>query len=497
MDNKKKELVLGSFAVDKEVDEATWLRLLSLIKILNKETLSDAEAEDYSRNKAEYEKLLDMLNDNKLNAETISQRFMSLDRMKFNKKEVVNEVKYGDGSYGITDPLLKGGSTSNNVLAFKAALKGTSLKVVSLFHSGFSIRISPATFKDIIVFEELLHSEEVALAKDTATIVNSSRRAYLIDNVITFIRDRIVSHPINLPANADIMDYISILDLDIILAAILSASSGKRVNITCRCVNAYTNDEAGNPLCNSEYTLPFNLDKLLFIEKDYLPSEYIKLLAYKDPNTVNVEELDEYRRKLYERVEGEKVDIENGISGTINKGSFILTNSDGVDIKFTLKVPSIKEYLTTSLEYIEDIKSKVSQSQNPDNTYKENSVILKIVSISKVLDIGNAIESISFTDGSGFEHNLNNTTALREYFSGVMELQDEDYIYNKVLEFLESYCVAKICYPKTYCSSCESNGKIPDGAKDGELNVSNMEPVNVLGFFCRAVAIMSSELIKK
>lgn len=466
---KDKNKLLGAIPNNSVEDGLEYKRYITLIKLASDRDLTEEELLDLNNNKTKYSELAEKLKTYKDYGSILKKRNSSIEMMKFNKdnKPVVNTYPYGNGTIGINSIGLKKSNATDNIMAFKAALRGTSIKAVNLLHSGFTIFITPPSLQDMIILEQELHREEITVAKDTATLVNSTKRAYLVDNIATFIHGLIAKHTLALPNNEEIMNYISVLDYDIILAAILSGSSGSSIRLSYKCANNYNYGEDGSPVCDKEYDVEVNLDKMLFIEENYLPQDSIKLLGYKDVNVVSVPEVEEYKRRLNERVK--------------SKDSYTVGN-----MTFKFKVPSISEFTISSLEYIASIKEKVTRSIVSDNDYKDNVLIRKLLNLSKLADVASAIESMAIMTDDGV-YELTKQDLIRQQLDdmGNDELIEE--VYQRVLDYLESYTVAKIAYPVSYCSTCRANGK----DKPVGTDLHNLTPINMLGFFYQAIGTMS------
>lgn len=442
-------------------------------KFLSDIDLNAEETKEIEQNQEQYKAFIDMLSSKKLDINSLFYRQASVDKLDFNK-ESVNGMVYGDKEIGIFNAPLKKANYENHIQAFKAALRGTSLKYISLIHSGFTIQITPPSLQDMIILQQTLHSEEVALAKDTASLVNSSKRSYLIDNIVTFIRSLIVKHPLILEDNDDIFNHISVLDYDLILAGILSAGCGSSINLNYRCANTYVyNDELKKYECDVEFPIDVNLDKMLFIEDNYLPKDSIKTLAYRDKNTLTMLELKEYRREMESRL------------GNLNTFRYKFANSELV---IKLKVPSINKFVVDSTEFIQDIKQKVSEANTPENEYKENKLVKRLLNVSEVSDLTSIIEEMETTLPDGTKSIINKPKLIQEVIDDMMDDEFAKKLYKHIEEYLTLATVAKICYPRSYCSKCREKMK-KDVDTTGSLK--DLVPVNMLGFFYQAINILN------
>lgn len=467
---------LGAIPTIPEQDLQALKMYMISFKVLTGKDLTDEENKELEKNSEEYKAFIDMLASGKFDVDSILYRAGCCDKLPFNKKAVQGMV-YGDKVLGIESAPIKKAKSENNIYAFKAALRGTSLKYITLFHSGFTIQILPPSLQDMIILQQTLQSEEVALAKDTATLVNSSKRSYLMDNIVTFLRSCIVKHPLILKEGEDIFKYISVLDYDIILAGLLAASAGSSVNLKYRCANTYKYlEEEKTYACDVEFPVKVNLEKMLFIEENYLPKESTKILSFRDKNTLTLEEVSEYRRELREK--------------TNAKRTFKVETND-VLFEVKLSIPSVFDYVTTSTEFIQDVKNKVSEANTPENDYKETMLIRKLMTINKVSDITSTIEEMKVS-GNGNEMILNDKKEIQKAIDDLMDDDIADKLAKFIEDFIEESTIAKICYPKSYCSKCvEEMKKNGEEEPDTTSSIHDLVPVNMLGFFYQAINILS------
>lgn len=357
-------------------------------------------------------------------------------------------------------------NVKSNVMRFKSLLGIGRPVNITLFHSGFNIKLKPISLSALTSLELSLYNEEKEFGKATLGLLASADKMHTLNTITQFLSEYILDSTLNYPEEKSILDYISILDLDIILLAVLHSTNVNkiRMNRTCSNITKINPNDPGS-MCTFTEACEVDPSKLLFVNRDRLTDSMVKQLAHRTKNIITMEEYESYQRELKKVLLEDKVIKEKYTVGNLN---------------FELKIPTITEYAQSSNIVVD----KVSYLIDKINKANENTVMEKIreridtrVTLSKYLSL---ISSISIEHDDMVE-SLTDQNEIAEILEDLTKDNKELLELGEMLH--RFYCnsiIALVAFPNYVCPECrkeQENTSETPGFEDEFI------PLNMLPFF--------------
>lgn len=286
-----------------------------------------------------------------LSLEIATTSFETVDTLKECKKCDIysNNVNLEGKELTIKTLLPKNVNTENAALILLKSKLGSGVyERIPLINSGFWITLEPLTAEEIVLLMEDIAKEFNEIGKNIGILGYSHYEVLYHKVIMKHLLPHIKDSSLDVPVT-EILDYISINDLDTLLLALAKSFYPKGYKhglIACK-NSLVIDDKTKTPKCNYKANVTLDLDKLLFINDSiFNQEEYSKLketLLKTKPNSLSIEDVKSYQENLPNTVK-----------------NISITKND-LNLVISLKVPSISKYLEYGELFINEVKTKVTQ----------------------------------------------------------------------------------------------------------------------------------------
>ena len=344
--------------------------------------------------------------------------------------------------------------------AVRAALGMSGMKQICLPHSGFWITIDAIPRVDRFVLLEQLAEREIELSTDTATLIYSAPRAIYIRLLMDFVSDFIVDHTISLDENDDIMDYINVLDIDVMVLEIVKSFYTDGFSVSMACKNS-TVVKGKSIACDYAISGKIDLNEVYRFDEGALSEEQIDMLSRRGSGSVTKEEQAKFIDEF-----------------TLNDSSItVVLNREENNIEIKLQQASINSYLLASDKYISELSRQVDKVLMGD----ENPIARKskLENIAKDLILSKYMHFVSSISANG-----DTTTNIASIYDALNVIMDDEEhsgtIMKELINFLDSHVCAMTCTPSYTCPKCRKNS---NGEGTRVKGFTGMIPLDILEVF--------------
>lgn len=333
---------------------------------------------------------------------------------------------------------------------------------VPLPHSGIWVTLKPPTEKDMVDFYNNLYRDKISLGRSTSGLTLSNFSVFINNALMDFIIAHV--HSINysdIPIS-DLKNHISIHDIPILAWGFASTiyPNGYDYNRACLDVEKCTHVTHGK----------INLSKLLWIDNTALSEAQRIILSEFRPNKLTVDNYNKYK--------AEHVKLADTYFETAS------------GVKINLSVPTVEDYFTDGLQWVNSINNKIESVVIDDRDNKHKDSLLDQYVKSTVLRQYNHFISSVEVDG--------NTISDRETINNLLEmLSSNDEIRTKIIEEVNKYIsnttIAVIGIPEYECPVCKANQN-PDPVNDRFVNVIPLDTINL---FFSLITLRISQILER
>lgn len=386
------------------------------------------------------------------------------DKLNSKIENIVNCIKYADKDLNMR-PLKvdhKEGALSGQtaVARFTSLLGIGEVIQIPLWHSGFWITIKPPKGNELINLEMAIGNNEILLGRETNTLVYSNYSVVFNRIVTNFIIEHLVSSSLKLPAGDDIRSYISTQDLYPMVLGLLTTMYPDGINVTRSCINNTVMTEEKKPVCDFIVSAKLDTKKLLWLDRKKLSKSMLETMSKRAPNSVSVNEVKEYKMSIK--------DIADKVVS--------LKTTNGTDIKITLSVPQLDDYIINGEQWVQNVISK-SEELFTDADSQE-------VKNNKVNEI---LMSVIFGIYNVFVTEINENGAIisdRDTIDEILSVISSDYeLFNTFIKEVENYitqsAIAIVATQNYTCPKC----KAEQTSKAVGQRFEEFIPLNILETF--------------
>lgn len=363
-------------------------------------------------------------------------------------------------------PKVQDNRDTKQKVAFFNSLLGLGNPVnVTLYHSGFNITLKPMSVSDFTALEQTLYSEVTEVGKRTIGLLVSADKMHTIKILFETIKKYIIGHTLSIGEDDDILNYISILDVDAILAGVLHASNGKKLNIHRSCTSTNSIDkESGKLTCDAVIDADIDISKTLVVNRDMISDEMLKILSLRG-HTVTTDQLDLYKSEL--------------LSMLVSKGR--IEDSYSFDnLKLRFEIPTIAEYINRSEFYIKKFMSVVEQVVQSNNDIEDSFVRNVLESRIKLAQYVPLISSMELETDTMVEVMNDNNGIVEILINLSRNNKNVEDIRNTLYTFYNNSHISLVCIPNYTCPKC--NGDQTDVSEVPDYE-DNYIPISMLSFF--------------
>ena len=310
---------------------------------------------------------------------------------------------------------------------------------VPLWHSGFWVTIIPLVDEDFINLELELISELKRVGKDTRTLGLSNYSILFADVIMKFFLSKIKDTSVQLDDGDDLLDFISINDINIIVTAMAKSIYPYGFQTVIPCKNTLQLDGELKPKCDYKARLKLNLNKLLWVDTSKLTVDQKAIMAKRIPNSATKEEIAEYQKTLH-----------NNDPKTFN---FIMDESTGTSVNVVIKTPTIRKYLEAGELFIAELRASTNEVIKNIRTTESAEDVEQTILKGYYLHLYNHyVDSIPVDDAiisemGDINEALKTLTTNHEFAKKFME---------RIKEYIDESLIAVIGIPNFTCPVCEA-----------------------------------------
>jgi len=336
------------------------------------------------------------------------------------------------------------------------------VKQVPLPHSGFWITIDVVPRIDRIVLDNILASKELDIAVTTSTLIYSAPRAMYIRSIVEFLSNFIIDSTLDISDDSDILDYINVLDIDIIILEVLKLSHPKGLDIATSCRNTLSVED-DEVVCGYTISGKISLDAVYQFDYEALSEDQISILSKKTSGSVSMDDFNKYGDEF---------------SNVERKVTNVYEIDDDEKVSITLSASSINRFLELSDTYIEELNLHVDKILMGDTSPIVRKS--KLEEISKDMVLAQYIHMIDKITING-----ETSSELASIYNCLIILMDDTKLISKILtdiiEYTDINLMAMVCTPLYVCPNCKKdNLKDEDKPEDP---FDKVVPLDILDVF--------------
>lgn len=363
------------------------------------------------------------------------------------KKIQMSELKTKDVS-GVN---LKGAKAK---LAFSKHLGIGTVVQVPLYHSGMWVNIKTPTEIELIELNRNMALDKISLGRQTFGLTYESITVYTVDRLMNFIIDHIQSSSVKVSPNQEIdfKELIMSQDIPILVWGIASAMFPRGFQYHRACIDNYKE-------CRHVLNERINLNKLQWTDINALPDKAKTHMGDRQASIHTIESIKEYQKDI--------LALADITFDTVNK-------STGSTQSFTLKSPTVKEYVAMGYKWVAGIVNAVSEVISEDATTEDkNSLIESYAQSTLIRQYGHWIKSIEFNEN--IVDDIDSIEGILDIISQDNDMREE--IKKKITEYIDKTTISLIGIPSYTCPEC---GKVQTEGQVGTFsNIIPLDPINV------------------
>lgn len=326
---------------------------------------------------------------------------------------------------------------------------------VPLWHSGFWITFKPPTDSELVELNRLMLADKVRFGRNTYGLAFSNTTSYTNDRLVSFA----LAHVYDVTTKSDdinienLRDHISSQDLPSLLWGFACTMYPRGFNYRRPCVADPEN-------CKHVLEETLNLFKLQWTNTNALTDWQRTHMSVRQSKSKDLTSVTRYKEELT-RIQKKRITINEGKSNSIS---------------FTIKTPSVREYIDAGHRWIAGIVSTVDRALGTaDDENERNAMVVKHGQATSMRQYAHWIDNI--------EYETNTITELEtiEDLLGTLSSDDEIRVgfIKAVVDFINSSTISLIGIPVFDCPNC---GK----TNEGEFNIpgyKNVIPLDMVQVF--------------
>lgn len=323
---------------------------------------------------------------------------------------------------------------------------------VPLPHTGVHFRLSPRSSQDLVDLDYHIALDRIRTGRETLGIMFQNSNIYHVRRVWDFIMESTAEINIQNFGDVDPGDFVRVTDLPILQwgMACTMFPDGYPLDLPC---------SAGIQICQHVEQVNLDLDKLLFIDGRGLSKSQRARLG-NATHKCSMQDLEDYQK--------------NFVSPFTRRVSI----SDSCEL--ILKVPTVNEYLSAGMEWIESlVQTAISIFGDQENNEERiRGYVSRAIAMASLREYSHWVEEIVFDKYDAIPGRADIEDNLRT-LSATPELADK--ALKVIQDFIEDCTIALIAIPNFACPKCEKDYVTEEHSKHPEL-----VPLDMLKHFFQA-----------
>jgi hypothetical protein len=346
------------------------------------------------------------------------------------------------------------GKLSGDAAMFQVlgALGLGSIVQIPLWHSGIWVSIKAPTDSDLLLLDQRLADEKIALGNMTSGLVYSNTSVYMVNHLVNFALDHIYDASLKDTRPENLKKIIRATDIPILLWGLACAIYPNGYPYRRPCIASPTE-------CQHVEEAMLYLPRLCWTDREALTHAQKKHMVNRRAKHTNEHVM------LYQS------DLKYGKKKTVEFTP---------KLKMILRVPSIEEYITSGYSWIESIVNMIEE--NFGSTAKGEDRERRIMAqgnVTMLRQFAHWVDKILVTLPSGDENYIDSRDTIDRILTtltGQDELRDK--FFEEVGNYIDYSTISMIGIPRYSCPSC---GK-PQG-DESDSSHRYIIPVDVTNVF--------------
>lgn len=319
------------------------------------------------------------------------------------------------------------------VIRMKQMLGLGAIFSIPLWHSGHWFRVKAPSDAALLELYRAISAEKISLGRATAGLIYSNVTAYTARFLTDLVREHRYETTLNLPEGANILNYIRITDLHPLIWGLACSIYPNGFEYRRACIS-------DPEKCQHVISERLDLTKLLWVDKSELTQRQVAQMAKRERGEVSLESIADYQREFL-RGQEKVITIE--------------ANETSPKIQFTLRIPSIAEYVESSYRWVSRLEQTygAALAQEPD---RRDEYIVSHGKASIMRQHAHFVKSIEIVGGDIIDD-------LETIEMVLAELSSDDRITQqftkKVTEYIDESTIAMVAIPTYTCPACGGEQK--------------------------------------
>jgi len=306
---------------------------------------------------------------------------------------------------------------------------------VPLYHSGFTVNVTPFNSEDIIKLEFALVEELNRVGKQTNTLAFSHYEIIFAKVIFDCFKERIMDSTLDLSTDEDIASYISLNDIYIIAWALGLSIYPTGFQAVIPCSQSVIRDEKGKPMCSHRTKLKLNVEDLLHVDPSKLNAKQRTLITTKKPRSLTTEEVTQYRETL------------------APSETYTYDTEDDTNLSITYAVPTLDKYFEYGEIFIDELHEECIELVRTNKQLDDKSAENILMEVVKLKTYNHMIEAIPIDDVLLTTHEGINE-ALSIFNSDTVLIND---ITTDIQDYLQKTSIATVGVPTYTCPTCTTD----------------------------------------
>ncbi|EKD89702.1 MAG: hypothetical protein ACD_33C00004G0002 [uncultured bacterium] len=336
---------------------------------------------------------------------------------------------------------------------------------VPLPHSGLWVTLKPPAEKDLIDFYNSLFRDKISLGRTTSGLTLSNFSVYINDRLVDFIIKHIHSVNFSDINKEELKKYILIHDLPILAWGFACTMYPSGFSFQRSCINDLEK-------CSYVAKADINMTKLLWIDNSSLTASQKLILSEYRPNKLTIENYHKFKAEHSKVV------------------STYFTTKNG--IKFHLRVPTIAEYSSDGLAWINKINSNIEyvvMDESSREAEEKEEMLTQYVKSSLLRQYNHFIDYIELD-----ENTINDRETINSLLEALSADDDvrTDFLYN-VNKFINDTTIGIIGIPEYDCPVC----KTKQNTEPVNEKLVNVIPMDVINLFFQLITLRIARILER
>ena len=347
---------------------------------------------------------------------------------------------------------------ANAVIAYRARTRNASGADAQLLASGVQIRFIPMDKSDLYRLTHAVHQSRIKMGRATFGIGLSAQMAYTAEAFLNEVRMH--AKETSLQPGVDIGDAIRITDFQSLVWGLTAATFSDGFTLNRSCV-------ASPNSCNHVATEHANIVRMMLHDRSSLSEEQLKFMAQIDSHRSSLADLEKYQTQF----------------ATLRTRDYEVTNSNGHTSIYTLRVPTMNEYIESSKAWIDEINAAVVRTIGEQASLKERNAMME--SLARAAAARRYTHWVESIRASADDAPITDRRMIEAILGSAVSEDDvelENFL-KAVFTHQEKTTVSLVVVPNWKCPKCQRHQMYTEGTNPEDEQAPLYTPVEAVNTF--------------